>query len=204
MRSLAISALASLALGCSGPSPAVNGEPAQRTAVPQAADSPQGQTRFDEALMRLRIRRSLLAHLKTEALGVEVEVVGNTVVLSGDVEEHADRMLAEEVARSVSDVTEVNNEIEVKADTGESDGPITRGARATERELADATLELRVQTRLVRELGEIGFRIEVEASDGVVSLRGPIPDAQRKERAMESAEQVNGVEEVHDLLKVSE
>lgn len=204
MRSLAIIALVSLALGCSGPSPAVNGEPAQRTAEPQAADSPQEQTRFDEALMRLRIRRSLLAHLKTEALGVEVEVVGNTVVLSGDVEEHADRMLAEEVARSVSDVTEVNNEIEVKADTGESDGPITRGARATERELADATLELRVQTRLVRELGEIGFRIEVEASDGVVSLRGPIPDAQRKERAVESAEQVNGVEEVHDLLKVPE
>lgn len=204
MRSLAIIALVSLALGCSGPSPAVNGEPAQRTAVPQAADSPQEQTRFDEALMRLRIRRSLLAHLKTEALDVEVEVVGNTVVLSGDVEEHADRMVAEEVARSVSGVTEVNNEIAVEADAGESDGPITRGARATERELADATLELRVQTRLVRELGEIGFRIEVEASDGVVSLRGRIPDAQRKERAVESAEQVSGVEEVHDLLKVRE
>lgn len=204
MRSLAFIALASLALGCSGPSPAVNGEPARRSVVPQAADSPQEQTRFEEALMRLRIRRSLLAHLKTEALDVEVEVVGNTVILSGDVEEHADRMLAEEVALAVGGVTEVHNELEVETDAGEADGPITRGARATERELADATLELRVQTRLVRELGETGFRIEVEASDGVVSLRGPIPDAQRKERAVESAEQASGVEEVHDLLTVPE
>lgn len=204
MRYLAFIALASLALSCSGPSPAVNGDPARDPVAQQAADSPQEQTRFDEALMRLRIRRSLLAHLKAEALGVEVEVVGNTVVLSGDVEEHADRMLAEEVALAVGGVTEVDNEIEVEADAGEADGPITRGARATERELADATLELRVQTRLVRELGEIGFHIEVEASDGVVSLRGPIPDAQRKERAVESAKQVSGVEEVHDLLKVPE
>lgn len=204
MRYLAFIALTSLVLGCSGPSPAANGDPARHSVAQQATDSPREQTRFDEALMRLRIRRSLLAHLKTEALDVEVEVVGNTVVLSGDVEEHPDRMLAEEVARSVSGVSEVDNEIEVEADAGEADGPITRGARATERELADAMLELGVQTRLVRELGEVGFRIEVEASDGVVSLRGPIPDAQRKERAVESAEQVGGVEEVHDLLKVPE
>lgn len=204
MRLLAFIALASLALGCSGPSPAVNGDSTRRSVAPQVADSPPEQTRFEEALLRLRIRRSLLEHLKTEALGVDVEVVGNAVVLSGDVEERPDRMLAEEVALAVGGITEVHNEIEVETDAGEADGPITRGARATERELADATLELRVQTRLVRELGEIGFRIEVEASDGVVSLRGPIPDEHRKELAVESAEQVSGVKEVHDLLKVPE
>lgn len=202
MRSLAFIVLASLALGCSDPSPAVNGDSARQSVAEQTDDVPPQQTRFDEALMRLRIRRSLLEHLKTEGLGVEVEVVGNAVVLSGDVEEHADRMLAEEVARSVRGVTEVHNEIEVEADAGEANGPITRGARATERELADAMLELRVQTRLVRELGELGFRIGVEASDGVVSLRGPISDEQRKELAVESAEQVGGVREVHDLLNV--
>lgn len=204
MRAFVFLLMTSLTLACSGPSPAADGAVAvARAPVPQA--SPRSwELRFEEALLRLRIRRALLEHLKTAALRLEVAVVGDSIVLSGTVPKPSDRALAEEVARSVGNVTDLDNRIEVEAPADRSQNPVDAGLDTAERELRDALLEVRVQTRLVRELGQVGFGVEVEATDGVVSLRGPVPDEARKDLALDSARAVSGVQEVHDLLRIPE
>ncbi|MGH9379165.1 MAG: BON domain-containing protein [Thermoanaerobaculia bacterium] len=204
MRAILVPMLTSLALACSGPSPADDGAASAARAELRQAPTRSRELRFEEGLQRLRIRRALLEHLKTAALRIEVEVVGDSVMLSGTVAERSDRALAEEVALSVHSVTDVENQIEVDAAADTSQNPAGAGLDTAERELRDALLEVRVQTRLVRELGQVGFRVEVEATDGVVSLRGPVPDEACKDLAQDSARAVSGVHEVHDLLEVPE
>ena len=48
------------------------------------------------------------------------------------------------------------------------------------------------------------FKIQVEVTDGVVSLRGRVPTQQAADRAEQLAEQVNGVRTVHSFLKVGD
>jgi hyperosmotically inducible protein len=71
-----------------------------------------------------------------------------------------------------------------------------------EREVADAVLEGKVKTGLLEELGKVAFDIEVEATDGVVSLSGTVPDAARRDLAVKIARKTSGVKELHDLLNV--
>ena len=50
--------------------------------------------------------------------------------------------------------------------------------------------------------GSAAFDIEVEATDGVVSLSGTAPDQTRRELAREVARATRGVGELHDLLRL--
>mgnify|MGYP006198154293 CR=1 FL=1 len=73
---------------------------------------------------------------------------------------------------------------------------------ATEAEVQDAALELRVGKTLLGEIGRHALRLEVESTDGVVSLRGKVPDRQRKELALRAAHETPGVKKVIDLIEV--
>lgn len=194
--------LALAAVACTSRSPAEDG--GARGVSDRAGGERQTQVerRFDEALLHLRVRTALLEHLKTQALGIKIDVAGDSAVLSGQVATHADRILAEEVALSVEGVEDVDNQIEVTPAAGETSTPVAKAVGTAERKFDDALLEARVQTRLVRELGELGFRINVEAADGEVILRGDVPDRSHKRIALHAAGKVKGVQKVHDLLKI--
>lgn len=203
---LAIPAAALLAVvGCAPRSTAEGG--AVRGDSDPAGDSSSAslEGHFDEALLHLRVRTALLEHLKTQALGIDIDIAGDSAVLSGRVDTRADRTLAEQVALSVEGVADVDNRIEVeKAAAGESSAPVSEAVGKAEHKFNDALLEARVQTRLVRELGELGFRIDVEATDGEVILRGAVPDRSHKRIALRSAAKVEGVHKVDDLLKIAD
>ena len=48
----------------------------------------------------------------------------------------------------------------------------------------------------------VAFAIEVEATEGIVSLSGTVPDQTRRELAREVAGATRGVAELHDLLRL--
>jgi len=203
---LALPAAALLAVvGCT---PRTTAEGGTSRGVSDPADeshASSAESHFDEALLHLRVRTALLEHLRTEALGIGIDIAGDSAVLTGQVDTRANRTLAEEVALSVEGVADVDNQIEVKSSAeGESSMPVSEAVGKAERKFNDSLLEARVQTRLVRELGELGFRIDVEATDGEVILRGSVPDRSHKRIALHSAAKVKGVHKVHDLLKVAD
>ncbi|HPS78742.1 MAG TPA: BON domain-containing protein, partial [Thermoanaerobaculaceae bacterium] len=68
--------------------------------------------------------------------------------------------------------------------------------------VADALLETRVKAKLLDQMGRPGFAIEVEATDGILSLSGQVADDDRRALAARIAREVSGVREVHDLLRV--
>jgi len=150
----------------------------------------------DAALVELKVKAALLEKLGTDALGIKVAVVGDRVTLTGAVSKRSTEELAEEVARSVEGVKKVDNRLEVVEDAPSSGN--------VENEANDSLLESKVKMALASEIGRHAWKIEVEATDGVVSLRGTVPDRQRREIAVKAARDTKGVRKVVDLLKTAE
>src|SRR6185436_7613143 len=155
----------------------------------------------EDASLGADVRLALIDKLGFDALGVHVDTEGGRVFLSGRVEKRATQELAEEVALSVPGVTKVENNLELKGG-GRSESTVDRAVSSTEAEVQDAALELRVGKNILGEIGRHALDLEVESTDGVVSVRGKLPDSERKALALRTAEGTPGVKKVIDLIEV--
>lgn len=155
-----------------------------------------------EARLEAAVRVALLEKLRGDGLRIAVEVRGTEITLSGTVKNRASQELAEEVTLAVGGVREVHNLLRLDRDAAAPSGPVSEAMARTEREVADGVLESRVKLRLLDEMGSNAFRVEVEATDGVVSLRGALPTARHRQLAVEIASATKGVDRVIDLVKV--
>jgi osmotically-inducible protein OsmY len=162
------------------------------------------QKQVADALLTTRVRLALLEHLGSDGLHVQVQARDGVVELAGQVSKRSSQQLAGAVARSVSDVREVRNRISLSPNGEAPEAPIARAFGEAEHAVADALLETKVKVRLLEQLGKVAFDIEVEATDGVVSLSGTVPDAARRDLAGKIAKGTGGVKELHDLLKVGQ
>lgn len=157
----------------------------------------------------LQVRMALLDKIGWDALDFGIEVEGDEIVLTGEAENRSNQELAKEVALSVDRVESVDNRITLKeaesSDTpvasavADAEGEVRDAVADAEGEVRDAILETRVKSRLVAEMGANAFDIEVEASDGVVSLRGEVDSDSERQIALGTASETDGVERVVDL-----
>ncbi|HNX49697.1 MAG TPA: BON domain-containing protein [Thermoanaerobaculaceae bacterium] len=195
----AAAVLAAMSLACSGP-PTAPG-PAQRAGAALDRAVATVQDELGEATLKARVRVALLEHLQGEGLGISADVSGSVVTLTGRVGKRSSQELAEQVARTVSGVSQVRNRL-VVAPVTPATAPLARAVDKAEKEVADALLETRVKAKLLDQMGRPGFAIEVEATDGILSLSGQVADDDRRALAARIAREVSGVREVHDLLRV--
>lgn len=155
-----------------------------------------------DARLEAEVRLALLEKLGNDGLDVRVDAVGGRVRLSGAVDQRSTQELAEEVARAVPGVQGVDNAIATRGEVSSSGTPVAKAVGKAENEVADAILEMRVGRNLLGEIGRYALDLEVESTDGVVSLRGTLPDRERKSLALRTARETPGVQRVVDLLKV--
>ncbi|MGE5236926.1 MAG: BON domain-containing protein [Acidobacteriota bacterium] len=191
-----------LAAVARGAEPTPTPGPAARAG--EAIDHTLGAVRDDvaQALLVARVRVALLEHFRGDGLHVHIKAHGDEVELSGKVERRYTQELATKVARSVTGVGSVRNRLTV-TDAPGSTGKVSTFVGRAEGEVVDALTEARVKARLIEQLGRAAFAVEVEASEGVVSLSGKVPDTTRRTLAVEVATRTSGVARVIDLLKVS-
>lgn len=167
-------------------------------AVAQKQKQAQKASPQDAAYAKeLEIRDLMLEKGGQSALGVNVTVDGKTAILTGEVPTRAGQELAEEVALSVDGIKHVDNRLRIKPPAGTAVPP-----HSLEQEFADAKLEAKVKKQLHSEIGKWSKKVEVEATEGIVSLRGTLPDANRKQLALDTAGKTKGVRRVVDLIKV--
>lgn len=148
----------------------------------------------------LEIRELLFEKGGERALNIQVTVDRTKAILTGQVPTRAAQELAEEVALSVDGIKSVTNRLRVTPPPGGN--AVQKADRTLEEETADAYLESKVKRHLYTEIGKRAKDLEVEAVDGVVSLRGTLPDASRKQIALDAATKTKGVKRVVDLIKV--
>ena len=149
-----------------------------------------------DAVLNGRIRAALLKSLRgADGLRVDVQSTRGAVTLTGEVKDRPSQRLAVEVARVVCGVTTVQNFLKLN--------PRVRNQESQAARLQDAALQTDVKLRLLDAVGDSALKIHVEATSGVVSLRGPVTDEVVSKRAAISAAGAPGVTRVENLMDVA-
>lgn len=156
---------------------------------------------ISDASVQADVYVALLEKLGRDGLPIDVSVYNGRVILTGNVGQRSTQELAEEVTLSVPGVRSVDNRVTAPSGSTAQTSP-GQAADHVDLEVQDATLEARVKKNLLTEIGRYAFDLEVEASSGVVSLRGTLPDQERRTIALRAAEKTAGVSKVIDLLHV--
>ncbi len=130
---------------------------------------------------------------------IDATVEDGVVTLSGIVESNIEKELAEEIARGVEGVREVDNKISVEPES-ESRREDPGFFRAVE----DASTTARVKYNLLWNRNTSGIDIKVNTVNGTVTLTGLIGSKIEKDLAIQIAKNTKGVTEVIDRLGVSD
>ena len=162
------------------------------TARPAQAAEKTVDKEVSEALKALNVRIHLVDKLGGDALAISVAVSGENATLTGHVSKAASKGLAEQVALSVDGIKKVDNKVTDNAPAG--------AVAVTEAAVKNAALELKVKSILLGEIGTNALKIEVEAADGVVSLRGKKTSPDTDKAAVQKVKAIKGVRKVVNLL----
>jgi osmotically-inducible protein OsmY len=145
--------------------------------------------------MEKAITAALVDKLGADASTIRVAFFDGKATLSGQVTEDATQELSKEVALYVPGVKKVENQVEAKKEEHVGHGKLID-------ESADASLENKVKNALRAEVGDTARKLEIEACNGVVSVRGMVPDQARHDIAVKAAAKVDGVTKLVDLIRI--
>lgn len=146
---------------------------------------------FDDTVTTGRVKAALVADPVTKAHQIDVEVFRGVVQLNGFVDSAANRDQATTVARGVSGVKEVHNNLRLQT-----------VARTTGAAVDDAGITTRVKAALTDDSRTKAGQINVETRAGVVQLAGFVNSAAAKAAAGEVAARVEHVARVDNQLDV--
>ena len=144
--------------------------------------------------------RLLTAYALNEHLNpfdIRVDSERGRVQLTGDVPSVVERKLAEQLAKDVGAVAQVDNQIRVQAD--DSDPTYTELYQLVE----DANITTRIQLQLLWNRATNSVDINVDSNDGRVTLSGKVAGEEARERTVAIARRTEGVRSVDDQLQVA-
>lgn len=116
-----------------------------------------------------------------------------------------DDPIQKKAAEKTADAREAGRDAAAKADD-KTDAAQKKAGDAADRTgevLGDAAITTAVKTKFLADPNVSGLKIDVDTNNGVVTLRGNVPNAAEKRRAMELARETTGVKSVKDELKIA-
>ena len=167
-----------------------------KPAAPEAAD----------ALLALKVKTILGLHRSGRTHAARLEVMGGAVVLKGEVEDEAQRVLAAESAADVEGVSEVRNELTVSparaADAAAAKANNGRGPGAAEAvgEVDDPSVAAQVRMALRAHRSTGSLKPGVEAKEGVVTLTGHVGSAAERDHVSRLCGDIHGVRKVENKM----
>jgi hyperosmotically inducible protein len=121
---------------------------------------------------------------------VKIQSKNGAVTLTGTVSEESHKALARETVASLSGVKTVDNRLEVKG------APLAATS-------SDAWLVTKVKTTLLFHSSVSASATEVNAKDGIVTLRGDAASQAQRDLTTEYAKDIDGVKDVNNEMVVS-
>jgi len=159
------------------------------------------------------VKSKMAADDTVKAYRIDVDTKDRVVTLSGAVDTPQARERAMELARTTDGVRDVVDRLTVTpgaTPTTGIDDPLQDRAREGADQAADATPDLsdagittKVKSKFLGDTDVPGLKIDVDTTDGVVTLTGTVETAAEKQRAMELAKATDGVKNVVDRIKVA-
>ena len=178
----------------------VDPEAEVRTAGKSNDDRRSFGTTVSDASIAAAVKSQLLWNENTSGLRIDVDVVRGEVTLKGTADSEASKELAGRIAETTDDVRAVENRLQVDSELAAKDGD---EARKPTEVASDAWISTKVKSALLWNSNVPGSRIDVDAEAGVVTLSGEVDSDSQKELARRIADDIQGVREVRDQLRVS-
>lgn len=163
------------------------------------AESPMSANASDARLeAQISTTYALSPHLQGGDITVSVQE--GTATLTGAVPEDINKELAEQFARNVEGVTEVDNQLVIDADYVRPDAE----TRSFGDRITDATITAAVKSKLMWTRYAEGLATEVSTESGKVTLEGTAESEAARDLAGRLAADTRGVESVDNRLEVKE
>jgi osmotically-inducible protein OsmY len=147
---------------------------------------------ISDAYITSATKLKLMADARVPGLDVNVDTRGNEVTLFGMVPTKEAKAAAEQIARGVSGVHSVKNELQVVPE---------KQKKAVES--ADKDIEKRVENAIKGSDSLHDTDIKVEVSDGVARLTGTVERPEQRMTAAVLAREASGVKAVREELQIS-
>jgi hyperosmotically inducible protein len=145
----------------------------------------------DDKVLHTKVWAALTEDKTTDASEINLEVYKGVVQLNGFVDDDKEKARAEEVAKAVSGVKGVENNLALKS-----------SKKTTGEAMDDSTVTAKVKSALIDDPSTKAHDIKVETRQGVVQLSGFVGNAAQKEAAGKVAGAVTGVKSVQNNISV--
>ncbi len=157
--------------------------------------------KVEDANITAKVKSQLLWNSNTDGLDIDVDTKNGVVTLSGQVASQAEADLAEQIARNTNDVQRVENNLKVNSEKkGVSEIAALKASQAKQ-QVSDSWITAKVKSALLYNRGVDGTDIDVDTSDGTVTLRGHVDTSFEKEQAVSISRSIQGVKSVNDQLE---
>lgn len=142
-------------------------------------------------------------HLST--FDINTDVRDRVVYLKGTVETPIEKDLAGEIARSIKDVKNVQNDIVVDSAQGSMvrKNPSSSVDRTFAQTVNDMTITASIKTKYLTSDNLNEEKVEVETRNNVVTLNGSIPSDAERQLAVKIAENTEDVNSVKNNLTIA-
>jgi hyperosmotically inducible protein len=146
---------------------------------------------IDDSVLTSKVKTALIEDPVTKAGQIKVETYRGVVQLGGFVDSEAERVRATELARGVTGVKDVRNDLRI----GDADQPVGQV-------IDDGVITAQVKTKLIADSRTDAYKINVDTKGGVVQLTGFVDSDQARNSAGELARSVEGVRQVDNDLEI--
>lgn len=152
-------------------------------------DERSASTMLDDAAITAKVKTELIGDKNVKARNIDVDTVAGVVVLSGYVDSQQEANRAGSLAKSVSGVVRVKNELRV-------------GSRTLGQGFDDKVLGGKIKTRLMEEPGIRSLNIDVDVYSGTANVTGVVASQEQKKNVLNLIRSIEGVRGVVDNLQV--
>ena len=147
---------------------------------------------IDDSVLTSKVKVALIDDPITKAGQINVETYRGVVQLGGFVDNTQQKEQATKVARSITGVKEVRNDLRVSTNPEATAG----------QNVDDSMLTAKVKAKLTEDSTTKAYEINVGTQKGVVQLTGFVDSTTMKARAGEIARSVDGVKDVRNDLEI--
>ncbi len=152
-------------------------------------DERSAGTMLDDAAITAKVKTELIGEKNVKARNIDVDTVAGVVALSGYVDSQQEVNRAGSLAKSVSGVVRVKNELRV-------------GSRTMGQGFDDKVLGGKIKARLMEEPGVRSLNIDVDVYSGTANVTGVVASQEQKKNVLNLIRSIEGVRGVVDNLQV--
>ena len=153
-----------------------------------------------DPMITTKIKAKLVADETVRPYQIEVTTKNGVVTLTGNIDSADAKDRALQLVKETKGVTQVVDMISVKTASAEGNAPDP--SRSLGERIDDATITMKVKSRLLDDPSVKGLKIDVDTRDGVVYLTGSVRSESEKDKAIELAKNTEGVRDVQANLTI--